>query len=211
MTGRGRVGGIPVAVIAAETRSIERVDPADPANENSTENRVSLAGTVWYPDSSRKTATAIEDANREGLPLIIFANFRGFSGGMSDMLQAILKEGAKIVDGLSSYRHPVIVYLVPNGELRGGAWVVLDPSINPEQMTMYVDNESRGGVLEPEGIVEGTSILHPLSRSSFLSTQLTLTLHSQVPKTKGSSDHDTSRRRVPCTQGRSRGPNQDPR
>lgn len=74
---------------------------------------------------------------------------------MSDMLQSILKEGAKIVDGLSSYRHPVIVYLVPNGELRGGAWVVLDPSINPEQMTMYVDNESRGGVLEPEGIVEG--------------------------------------------------------
>jgi acetyl-CoA carboxylase/biotin carboxylase 1 len=70
------------------------------------------------------------------------------------MLQAILKEGAKIVDGLSSYKQPVIVYLVPNGELRGGAWVVLDPSINPEYMSMMVDNESRGGVLEPEGIVE---------------------------------------------------------
>lgn len=154
VTGRGRINGIPVSVIAAETRTIERVDPADPANENSTESRVNLAGTVWFPDSSRKTATAIEDSNREGLPLIIFANFRGFSGGMSDMAQAILKEGAKIVDGLSSYRQPVIVYLVPNGELRGGAWVVLDPSINPEYMTMYVDNESRGGVLEPEGIVE---------------------------------------------------------
>jgi acetyl-CoA carboxylase/biotin carboxylase 1 len=73
---------------------------------------------------------------------------------MSDMAQAILKEGAKIVDGLSSYKQPVIVYLVPNGELRGGAWVVLDPSINPEYMSMFVDNESRGGVLEPEGIVE---------------------------------------------------------
>lgn len=70
------------------------------------------------------------------------------------MAQAILKEGAKIVDGLSSYKQPVIVYLVPNGELRGGAWVVLDPSINPEYMSMFVDNESRGGVLEPEGIVE---------------------------------------------------------
>ncbi|KAL7421005.1 acetyl-coenzyme-A carboxylase [Cryptotrichosporon argae] len=154
VTGRGRISGIPVAVIAAETRTIERVDPADPANESSTESRVALAGTVWFPDSSRKTATAIEDANREGLPLVIFANFRGFSGGMSDMAQAILKEGAKIVDGLSSYRQPVVVYLVPNGELRGGAWVVLDPSINPEHMTMFVDNDSRGGVLEPEGIVE---------------------------------------------------------
>ena len=159
------MNGIPVAVIAAETRSIERVDPADPANESSTESRVSLAGTVWFPDSSRKTATAIEDANREGLPLIIFANFRGFSGGMSDMAQAILKEGAKIVDGLSSYKHPVVVYLVPNGELRGGAWVVLDPSINPEHMTMYVDNESRGGVLEPEGIVEGESWVFYLCKS----------------------------------------------
>jgi len=154
VTGRGRLNGIPISVIAAETRSIERVDPADPANESSTESRVSLAGTVWFPDSSRKTATAIEDSNREGLPLVIFANFRGFSGGMSDMAQAILKEGAKIVDGLSGYKQPVIVYLVPNGELRGGAWVVLDPSINPEYMTMFVDNESRGGVLEPEGIVE---------------------------------------------------------
>jgi acetyl-CoA carboxylase/biotin carboxylase 1 len=187
VTGRGRLNGIPVAVIAAETRSIERVDPADPANESSTENRVSLAGTVWFPDSSRKTATAIEDANREGLPLIIFANFRGFSGGMSDMAQAILKEGAKIVDGLSGYKHPVVVYLVPNGELRGGAWVVLDPSINPEHMTMFVDNESRGGVLEPEGIVEG--------QSTWPQVGCPLTC-SQVPKAEGPSYDGSTRRRV---------------
>lgn len=31
--------------------------------------------------------------------------------------------------------------------------VVVDPTINPEQMEMYADEESRGGVLEPEGIV----------------------------------------------------------
>jgi acetyl-CoA carboxylase/biotin carboxylase 1 len=30
---------------------------------------------------------------------------------------------------------------------------VIDPTINPEQMEMYADEESRGGVLEPEGIV----------------------------------------------------------
>jgi acetyl-CoA carboxylase/biotin carboxylase 1 len=39
-----------------------------------------------------------------------------------------------IVDGLSSYKQPVFVYIIPNGELRGGAWVVLDPSINPNGM-----------------------------------------------------------------------------
>ena len=37
---------------------------------------------MWYPDSAFKTAQAINDINMEGLPLIIFANWRGFSGGM---------------------------------------------------------------------------------------------------------------------------------
>ena len=31
--------------------------------------------------------------------------------------------------------------------------VVVDPTINPEQMEMYADEDSRGSVLEPEGIV----------------------------------------------------------
>ena len=39
------------------------------------------AGQVWYPDSAYKTAQVIQDFNRgENLPLIIFANWRGFSG-----------------------------------------------------------------------------------------------------------------------------------
>lgn len=43
---------------------------------------VTQAGQVWFPDSSYKTAQAIQDFSREGLPLFIFANWRGFSGGM---------------------------------------------------------------------------------------------------------------------------------
>ena len=112
------------------------------------------AGQVWYPNSAYKTAQAIFDFDREGLPLIIFANWRGFSGGQQDMYDEVLKQGSKIVDGLSAYKQPVFVYIVPNGELRGGAWVVLDPSINSEQMEMYADVDARAGVLEPEGIVE---------------------------------------------------------
>ncbi|PPR03190.1 hypothetical protein CVT26_008038 [Gymnopilus dilepis] len=154
VVGRARLGGIPMGVIAVETRTIERVVPADPANPASFEQRIMEAGQVWYPNSAYKTAQAIFDFNREGLPLIIFANWRGFSGGQQDMYDEILKQGSKIVDGLSSYKQPVFVYIVPNGELRGGAWVVLDPSINSEQMEMYADVESRAGILEPEGIIE---------------------------------------------------------
>ena len=38
------------------------------------------AGQVWFPDSAHKTARAITDFNREELPMLIFANWRGFSG-----------------------------------------------------------------------------------------------------------------------------------
>ncbi|EMD38813.1 hypothetical protein CERSUDRAFT_112545 [Gelatoporia subvermispora B] len=154
VVGRARLGGMPMGVIAVETRTIERIVPADPANPTSFEQRIMEAGQVWYPNSAYKTAQAIFDFNREGLPLIIFANWRGFSGGQQDMYDEILKQGSKIVDGLSTYKQPVFVYIVPNGELRGGAWVVLDPSINSEQMEMYADVEARAGVLEPEGIIE---------------------------------------------------------
>jgi len=154
VVGRARLGGIPMGVIAVETRTIERIVPADPANPASFEQRIMEAGQVWYPNSAYKTAQAIFDFDREGLPLIIFANWRGFSGGQQDMYDEVLKQGSKIVDGLSSYKQPVFVYIIPNGELRGGAWVVLDPSINAEQMEMYADVDARAGILEPEGIVE---------------------------------------------------------
>ncbi|XP_074110362.1 acetyl-CoA carboxylase isoform X2 [Cotesia typhae] len=154
VTGRARLGGIPCGIVAVETRTMEIHLPADPANLDSEAKTVSQAGQVWYPDSAFKTAQAIKDFNKEELPLFIFANWRGFSGGMKDMYEQIMKFGAYIVDGLKEYKKPVFIYIPPNGELRGGAWAVVDPTINPRFMEMFADNTSRGGVLEPEGIVE---------------------------------------------------------
>ena len=153
--GRARLGGIPIGVIAVETRTVENVIPADPANPESQEQIQMQAGQVWFPDSAYKTAQAINDFNYgEGLPLMIFANWRGFSGGMRDMYNEILKYGSYIVDNLRKYKQPVLIYIPPYGELRGGAWVVLDPTINPDRMEMYCDSNGRGGVLEPTGTVE---------------------------------------------------------
>lgn len=70
------------------------------------------------------------------------------------MYNEVLKYGSFIVDALVGYKQPVFVYIPPKGELRGGAWVVVDPSINSDVMEMFADTDSRGGVLEPEGIVE---------------------------------------------------------
>ncbi|XP_061460825.1 acetyl-CoA carboxylase 1 isoform X3 [Rhineura floridana] len=154
VVGRARLGGIPVGVVAVETRTVELSIPADPANLDSEAKIIQQAGQVWFPDSAFKTAQAIKDFNREGLPLMVFANWRGFSGGMKDMYDQVLKFGAYIVDGLREYKQPVLVYIPPQAELRGGSWVVIDPTINPRHMEMYADRESRGGVLEPEGTVE---------------------------------------------------------
>jgi acetyl-CoA carboxylase / biotin carboxylase 1 len=154
VVGRARLSGIPMGVIAVETRSIENVTPADPANPDSIEQVSQEAGGVWYPNSAFKTAQAINDFNYgEQLPLMILANWRGFSGGQRDMYNEVLKYGSFIVDALVKYEQPIFVYIPPYGELRGGSWVVVDPTINPVAMEMYADVEARGGVLEPEGIV----------------------------------------------------------
>ncbi|KAM4577442.1 acetyl-CoA carboxylase isoform 2-T3 [Odontesthes bonariensis] len=154
VVGRARLGGIPLGVIAVETRTVEVTIPADPANLDSESKVLQQAGQVWFPDSAFKTAQAICDFDREHLPLMVFANWRGFSGGMKDMYDQVLKFGAYIVDALHGFHQPVLVYIPPQAELRGGSWVVIDPTINPLCMELYADRESRGGVLEAEGTVE---------------------------------------------------------
>ncbi|CAE7884607.1 cut6, partial [Symbiodinium sp. KB8] len=152
VVGRARLGGIPLGVIIAETRTVAATRPADPATPQSMETTVQQAGQVWFPDSAYKTAQAIRDFAAEELPLFIFANWRGFSGGQRDMFDEVLKFGSYIVDALTEYKQPVFVYIPPFGELRGGAWVVVDPTINEDVMEMYAAPEGRGGVLEPAGI-----------------------------------------------------------
>ena len=149
--GRARLGGLPVGVIVPEQRTVTAKTPADPATPDSNEQVHQQAGNVWFPDSAFKTASAIRDINGEGLPLIFLANIRGFSGGQRDMFDQVLKFGSMIVDALVDFNQPVFVYIPPYAELRGGAWVVVDPTINDEQMEMYCAPEARGGVLEPAG------------------------------------------------------------
>lgn len=152
VVGRARLGGIPMGVIATENRTAEAIKPADPADLSASEAVKQEAGCVWFPNSAYKTAQAINDFRTEDLPLIIFANWRGFSGGQRDMFDEVLKYGSLIVDAFVKFQQPVFVYIPPYGEIRGGAWVVLDASINESVMEMYASaGSARGGVLEANG------------------------------------------------------------
>ncbi|KAK6938183.1 Acetyl-CoA carboxylase, central domain [Dillenia turbinata] len=154
VTGRAKLGGIPVGIVAVETQTVMQVIPADPGQLDSHERVVPQAGQVWFPDSATKTAQALMDFNREELPLFILANWRGFSGGQRDLFEGILQAGSTIVENLRTYKQPVFVYIPMMGELRGGAWVVVDSRINSDHIEMYAESTAKGNVLEPEGMIE---------------------------------------------------------
>eukprot|EP00978_Attheya_sp_CCMP212_P005428 scaffold12189_cov51-Attheya_sp.AAC.2 len=152
IVGRARLGGIPMGVIVTENRTAEAIKPADPADVKASEAVIQQAGCVWFPNSAYKTAQAINDFRTEDLPLMVFANWRGFSGGQRDMFDEVLKYGSLIVDAFVAYEQPVFVFIPPHAEIRGGAWVVLDASINASVMEMYASaGTARGGVLEANG------------------------------------------------------------
>jgi len=173
VVGRARLGGIPMGVIITENRTAEAVKPADPADVKASEAVIQEAGCVWFPNSAYKTAQAIKDFRAEDLPLIVFANWRGFSGGQRDMFDEVLKYGSLIVDAFVSYEQPVFVFIPPFAEIRGGAWVVLDASINASVMEMYAaKGTARGGVLEANGAAS----------VKYRSKDLIATMHRLDPK-----------------------------
>ena len=93
-----------MGVIITENCAAENIKPADPADVTASEAVIQEAGCVWFPNSAYKTDQAIRDFRMEDLPLIIFANWRGFSGGQRDTFDEVLKYGSLIVNAFISTR-----------------------------------------------------------------------------------------------------------
>ncbi|ODN03948.1 Acetyl-CoA carboxylase 1 [Orchesella cincta] len=105
--------------------------------------KLAKSGSLIQPTKPQ----AIMDFSKEDLPLIIFANWRGFSGGMKDMYEQVVKFGSYIVDGLREYNQPILVYIPPFGELRVelGSLLIL-PLTQSTWKCMLT--RCRGGILE---------------------------------------------------------------
>lgn len=150
--GRATIGGYPVGFITVETRKVDKEVPADPSIEGSAPVEINQFGQVWYPDSAFKTSQWIQFMKYERRPVIILPNWRGFAGGKIDLYNEVVKFGAMIVDELVHFDLPVILYIPPYAELRGGAWVVVDSQINPDQIVLIADEHATGSILEPSGM-----------------------------------------------------------
>ncbi len=162
--GRATIGGYPVGFITVETRTVDKVVPADPSIEGSAPVKTKQFGQVWYPDSAFKTSQWIQFMRYERRPVIIMPNWRGFAGGKIDLYEEIVKFGATIVDELVYFDLPVILYVPPFAELRGGAWVVIDPQINPDRIVLIADEHATGSILEPSGMESVPLVQRQISR-----------------------------------------------
>ena len=151
ITGRGKIGGLPLGIIAANNVVSYKNTPADPADPSSEISNKMQSPCVLYPDSSLKFSQTVNDLKNENLPILIIANWRGFSGGTTDMYNDILRCGSSIVNALESYKNPIFIYLPPYSQLRGGAMVVMSKGINPECISFYSDPTARINILEPSG------------------------------------------------------------
>lgn len=52
------------------------------------------------------------------------------------MYNEVLRYGSFIVDTFVDFKQPIFTYIPPTDELRGGSWVVVEPTINADTMLM---------------------------------------------------------------------------
>ena len=187
--GRAAIGGIPIGFISVETRTVRKEIPADPSVEGSTPEEINQFGQVWYPDSAFKTSQWIQFMRNERRPLVIFPNWRGFAGGKIDLYEEIIKYGAMIVDELVHFDLPVILYIPPYAELRGGAWVVVDTQINPDRIVLLADEHATGSVLEPSGMEAVPLIQREISRDMIGRDPILTRLYRNRTKYATQMDH----------------------
>ena len=154
ITGRCEIKCQKYGIIFPTENIVDKFIPCDPADLTSSNKINKMSPNILYPDTSYKISKTIRDCNIEGLPLIIIADWRGFSGGTRDMYENVLDFGSMIVSELVYYHQKVTIYIPPQGQLRGGSMVVFSKSINKEKITMYASQTAHINVLEPSATKE---------------------------------------------------------
>jgi len=154
VTGRCLINGKTFGVVYATDYIADKFTPCDPADLSSSNRTDKMSPNILYPDTSYKIAKTIRDCNIENVPILIVADWRGFSGGTHDMFDNVLDFGSMIVSELAYYKNDVIIYIPPNGQLRGGSMVVFSKSINREKIKLFAAPTAKINVLEASATKE---------------------------------------------------------
>ncbi|KAI5180117.1 acetyl-CoA carboxylase / biotin carboxylase 1 [Nematocida sp. AWRm80] len=159
--GRTKINGVSCGVIFPRVGTITTTAETDiPSGTNTpsqkTDNQTEKKSIVWtenvlFPETSKKIGQSIKDFSLEHLPILILANWKGFTATHTDMQEGILQHGAEIIQSMVHSQTPIFVYIGPNAELRGGSWVVFDKKIG--NRIMFASHPlGTGSVIHPDGL-----------------------------------------------------------
>jgi acetyl-CoA carboxylase carboxyltransferase component len=132
-----RLYGRPVAVIANRRGFLKG------------EGRPRIGGIV-YPESARKVAYFVENAERHGLPILYFQDVSGFMVGVEAESDGIIRAGAEMVESMACAAVPKIVVTV-NHASGAGYYAMAAQGFDPH--FTFAWPTARIGVMEGDSAV----------------------------------------------------------
>lgn len=154
ITGRARIAGIPVGVIANH-RGMIRSPAGGPPR----------FGGIVYTESAEKVAYFIETCNRHRTPLLFIQDVSGFMVGADAEHSGIIRAGARFVEAMATALVPKLV-LTLNHASGAGYYAMAGQGFDPD--FIYSWPTGRMGVMEGDSAVQavfGTE-LEKLKRQS---------------------------------------------
>ncbi|MEX1050932.1 MAG: carboxyl transferase domain-containing protein [Gemmatimonadales bacterium] len=139
LCGHGAIEGWPVAVIANQRGLIKTA-----------EGRPKFGGII-YTDSAEKVAYFIENASREGFPILFVQDVSGFMVGPEAEHSGIIRAGARFVEAMATATVPKLVLTV-NHASGAGYYAMAGQGFDPDFIFSWPTG--RMGVMEGESAVQ---------------------------------------------------------
>ena len=140
ITGRARIRGIPVGVIA-NNRGMTRAPGGGPPR----------FGGIVYTESAEKVAYFIDTCNRHQIPLLFIQDVSGFMVGAEAEHSGIIRAGARFVEAMATAAVPKIV-LTLNHASGAGYYAMAGQGFDPD--FIYSWPTGRMGVMEGDSAVQ---------------------------------------------------------
>lgn len=140
ITGRARIGGIPVGVIT-NNRGLVRSPTGGPPR----------FGGIIYADSAEKVAYFIEVCNRHRTPLVFVQDVSGFMVGAEAEHSGIIRAGAHFVEAMATAFVPKIVLTI-NHASGAGYYAMAGQGFDPD--FIFTWPTGRMGVMEGDSAVQ---------------------------------------------------------